>query len=70
MSLREYQRNRRRRGQRYKPGQRRVIVCAGTGCVANGAYKVFEALARADRGGGACRVTTEFRPEDDSTTCV
>ena len=24
--------------------QRRVIVCAGTGCVASGAYKVFQAL--------------------------
>jgi NADH-quinone oxidoreductase subunit F len=25
--------------------QRRIIVCAGTGCVANGAYKVYQAFA-------------------------
>ena len=27
-----------------KPYQRRVVICAGTGCMANGAMKVFETL--------------------------
>ncbi len=35
-------------GQAYREARqavkRRVIVCAGTGCVANGSLKVFEAL--------------------------
>ena len=45
--------------------QRRVIVCAGTGCVASGAYKVFQALVAQVRAAGI-PVTTEFRPEDES----
>ena len=45
------------------PRQARVIVCAGTGCVASGAYKVFEALIQEIRAAGL-DVTTEFRPEN------
>ena len=32
--------------------QRRVIVCAGTGCVASGSYKVFQALVEQVRAAG------------------
>lgn len=42
--------------------QRRVIVCAGTGCVANGAYKVFRAFLEQTKAAGL-PVTTEFKPE-------
>ena len=42
---------------------RRVIVCAGTGCVANGAYKVFEAFAAQIKAAGI-KVTTEFKAEE------
>jgi NADH-quinone oxidoreductase subunit F len=42
--------------------QRRVVVCAGTGCVASGAYAVFQAFADQVQAAGL-RVTTEFRPE-------
>jgi NADH-quinone oxidoreductase subunit F len=42
--------------------QRRVIVCAGTGCVASGAYKVFQALVE-QVGAAGIPVITEFRPE-------
>ena len=45
--------------------QRRVIVCAGTGCVASGSYKVFQALVEQVRAAGIA-VSTEFRPEDKS----
>jgi NADH-quinone oxidoreductase subunit F len=45
--------------------QRRVIVCAGTGCVASGAYNVFQAFATQIQAAGLS-VTTEFRPEDKS----
>ena len=45
--------------------QRRVIVCAGTGCVASGAYNVFKAFAAQIQSAGL-KVTTEFRPEDQS----
>jgi NADH-quinone oxidoreductase subunit F len=41
---------------------RRVIVCAGTGCVAGGAYGVFQAFAEQIRAAGI-GVVTEFRPE-------
>ena len=44
-------------------GGRRVIVCAGTGCVASGAYKVYEAfVAEVARAG--IKAITEFRPEN------
>ena len=43
--------------------QRRVIVCAGTGCVASGAYKVFQALEEQVKASGI-PVNTEFRPEE------
>jgi len=46
-----------------QPGQARVIVCAGTGCVASGAYKVFQALVEQIRAAGL-DVLTEFRPEN------
>ncbi len=42
--------------------QRRVVVCAGTGCVANGAYKVIAAFEDQIKAAGI-KVTTEFRPE-------
>ena len=42
--------------------QRRVIVCAGTGCVANGAYQVVAAFAEQIKAAGIS-VTTEFKPE-------
>ena len=45
--------------------QRRVIVCAGTGCVASGAYKVFQALVDQVRAAGL-PVITEFRPEHEA----
>jgi len=45
--------------------QRRVIVCAGTGCVASGSYKVFQALVEQVRAAGL-PVVTEFRPEQET----
>ena len=42
---------------------RRVMVCAGTGCVANGAYQVVQAFADQIKAAGI-NVTTEFKPED------
>jgi len=44
---------------------RRVIVCAGTGCVANGADAVFQAFAQQIKAAGIA-VTTEFKPEAGS----
>ena len=46
--------------------QRRVIVCAGTGCVASGSYKVFQAVVEQVRAAGI-PVSTEFQPEDKSS---
>ena len=43
--------------------QRRVIVCAGTGCVASGAHGVFEAFAQQIKAAGI-DVVTEFRAEE------
>lgn len=43
---------------------RRVIVCAGTGCMANGSLKVFEALKREMPAAGL-NVVLEFRPESE-----
>ena len=48
-------------------GQRRVIVCAGTGCVANGAGAVFQAFIGAIEA-AKIPVTTEFKPEADGHT--
>src|SRR5512140_363468 len=48
-------------GNDSKP-QRRVVVCAGTGCVANGAYKVIEAFKEQIKAAGIS-VTTEFKAE-------
>ena len=45
--------------------QRRVVVCAGTGCVANGAMKVYEALHRGLKDSGL-PVILELRAEDDN----
>ena len=42
--------------------KRRVVVCAGTGCVASGAYGVFKALSEQVSAAGL-DVITEFRPE-------
>ena len=41
---------------------RRVIVCAGTGCVAGGAYEVLRAFAEQIKAAGIAAVT-EFKPE-------
>ena len=41
---------------------RRVIVCAGTGCVANGAYNILDALVRQVKEAGL-DVLVEFRTE-------
>jgi NADH-quinone oxidoreductase subunit F len=41
---------------------RRVVVCAGTGCVANGAYDVYRALVDQLTASGR-QVAVEFRPE-------
>ena len=48
--------------------QRRVIVCAGTGCVANGAYKVIKAFEEQIKAAGI-NVTTEFKAEADGRIC-
>ena len=45
--------------------QRRVIVCAGTGCVANGAYQVITAFNDQIAAAGIS-VTTEFKAEQSS----
>ncbi len=52
-------------GNNGHPAQRRVIVCAGTGCVASGSYKVYQALVEQVRAAGI-PVITEFRPEEES----
>jgi NADH-quinone oxidoreductase subunit F len=44
---------------------RRIIVCAGTGCVANGSLNVIRAFAREIAARGL-EVTTEFRSDDTS----
>ena len=43
-------------------GRRRVILCAGTGCMANGAMKVFERF-RKEMDGAGLNVILELRPE-------
>jgi NADH-quinone oxidoreductase subunit F len=43
-------------------GQRRIIVCAGTGCVASGANQVFEAFTEQVKAAGIPAIT-EFRAE-------
>lgn len=49
-------------GAAHVAGQRRVVVCAGTGCVASGSHAVFEAF-RDELSKAGLPVTTEFRPE-------
>jgi len=41
---------------------RRVIICAGTGCMANGAMKVYEQFKR-EMAGSGLQVILELRPE-------
>ena len=41
---------------------RRVVVCAGTGCIANGSMKVFEKL-KAEIAAAGLNVVLELRPE-------
>ncbi|MDR3677042.1 MAG: NADH-ubiquinone oxidoreductase-F iron-sulfur binding region domain-containing protein [Acidobacteriota bacterium] len=41
---------------------RRVIVCAGTGCMANGSLKVFQAIKQ-EMAAAGLNVVLEFRPE-------
>ena len=41
---------------------RRVIICAGTGCMANGAMKVFEQF-KSEIANAGLRVVLELRPE-------
>src|ERR1035441_6562853 len=41
---------------------RRVIICAGTGCMANGAMKVFEQF-KSEIANSGLRVILELRPE-------
>lgn len=45
---------------------RRVIICAGTGCVANGALKVYDEFIRRIEAAGV-DVITELRREEDET---
>src|SRR3974390_3185516 len=45
-----------------RTAQRRVVVCAGTGCVASGAYDVFRAFGDQIQAAGI-KVETEFKPE-------
>jgi len=44
---------------------RRVIICAGTGCMANGAMKVHEAF-KSEIAGSGLRVILELRAEATS----
>jgi len=44
---------------------RRVIICAGTGCMANGAMKVFEQF-KSEIANAGLRVVLELRPEAES----
>ncbi|HEY3452330.1 MAG TPA: NADH-ubiquinone oxidoreductase-F iron-sulfur binding region domain-containing protein [Myxococcales bacterium] len=46
--------------------ERRVVVCAGTGCVANGAWKVFDAFRKVSVELGV-KVHLEARPEPKPT---
>jgi len=49
-----------------QPITRRVIVCAGTGCMAGGALRVHRALVEQIAAAGL-PVTTELKPEESST---
>src|SRR5579859_1134955 len=51
-----------REGQGAPAQLRRVIICAGTGCMANGAMKVFEQF-KAEMAGAGIHVILELRPE-------
>jgi len=48
---------------------RRITICAGTGCVANGAYDVYDAFVAAVRGAGL-DVCVEFKPEAADSVAV
>jgi NADH-quinone oxidoreductase subunit F len=47
---------------------RRVIICAGTGCVANGSLKVHKAFVEKLAASGL-DVTTELKPESEGCMC-
>ena len=49
--------------------QRRVIICAGTGCMANGAMKVFEQFKQRDGRSGLQR-DSRTAPERRTTKCA
>jgi NADH-quinone oxidoreductase subunit F len=49
--------------------QRRVIICAGTGCMANGSLKVYEEFERRMKEAGL-PVTLELRTEDNDSIRV
>ena len=49
-------------GSEAASGLRRVIVCAGTGCVANGSKRVLDALEKQMAAAGL-NVVLEFKPE-------
>ena len=51
-------------GANGQPTHRRVIVCAGTGCVASGAWEVYRAFNEQISAAGI-PVTTEFKPETE-----
>ena len=46
--------------------QRRIIICAGTGCVANGSLEVRDALAEALKEAGV-DVALELKKEEEHT---
>jgi NADH-quinone oxidoreductase subunit E len=45
--------------------ERRVVICAGTGCVANGALKVHAAFVQLDSPPPACRSRQSCAPSDE-----
>lgn len=45
--------------------ERRMIICAGTGCIANGALKLYDALLDEIKKAGI-NITVELKPEDTS----
>lgn len=59
--------------QIYQKTQRRILVCAGTGCVANGSLKIYEALIKelSDKGSYiAVELIEEGGSKSESTTVV
>ncbi len=47
-----------------KDVNRRIIVCAGTGCLANGSEKVFDLLVRLQKDRNI-RVDIKLKPEEN-----